>query len=277
MVLDFTEPGACTVSMPAYIEGIVAENDIAHTAATPATHDLFSIAESSPRLASDQAQKFHSCVAKLLFLCKRARPDILTAVAFLTTRVSAPTEQDQAKLSRVLGYLKGTQELGLRLSSDGALTHVRAYIDASFAVHPDMRSHTGSVITVGAGAVFVKSAKQKLNAKSSTEAELIGLSDALGQVIWTRHFLAAQGYEMEPATVFQDNMSTIHMVRNGAPTSERSRHVNIKFFFAKDRVASGEIKVEYCPTEDMLADLFTKPLQGELFRKLRALLLNSRP
>ena len=133
------------------------------------------------------------------------------------------------------------------------------------------------MITLGAGAIFVKSSKQKLNAKSSTEAELIGLSDALGQVIWTRHFLQAQGYDMGPATVFQDNMSTIHMVRNGAPTSERSRHVNIKFFFAKDRVDSGEIKVEYCPTEDMLADLFTKPLQGEQFRKLRALLLNSRP
>jgi KUP system potassium uptake protein len=120
----------------------------------------------------------------------------------------------------------------------------------------------------------VKSSKQKLVAKSSTEAELIALSDALGQVIWTRNFLCAQGYDLGPFTVLQDNLSTMTMVKNGASTSDRTRHVNIRFFFAKDRVDSGEIKLQYCPAEDMVADLFTKPLQGELFRKLRNRLLN---
>jgi hypothetical protein len=79
----------------------------------------------------------------LLFLTKRARPDILTAVAFLTTRVSEPTEDDK-KLLRVLRYLNGTQHLGLRIQADSELTTVRAFVDASFAVHPNMRSHTGA-------------------------------------------------------------------------------------------------------------------------------------
>jgi hypothetical protein len=119
------------------------------------------------------------------------------------------------------------------------------------------------------GVLFVKSMKQKLNAKSSTEAELIALSDALSQVVWTRNFLRDLGYDMEPATVYQDNMSTLAMIKNGHPSSHRTRHINIRFFYAKDRADQGEIKLEYCPTESMLADFFTKPLQGQLFRKLR--------
>jgi hypothetical protein len=276
MVLDFRKEGSCLVTMPAYQESILGDYDVNGTASTPADVHLFDVRD-SPRLDSERSQAFHSSVAKLLFLTKRARPDILTAVAFLTTRVSESTIDDEKKLMRVLRYLNGTQHLGLRIQADSQLTTVRAFIDASFAVHPNMRSHTGCVITLGAGAVFVKSTKQKLTAKSSTEAELIALSDALSQVIWTRNFLEAQGYDMGPATVFEDNLSTIHMVRNGFPTSERTRHVNIRFFFVADRASAGEIKMVYCPTEDMIADLFTKPLQGEAFRKLRDLLLNVQP
>jgi hypothetical protein len=86
-----------------------------------------------------------------------------------------------------------------------------------------------------------------------------------------RHFLEAQGYDMGPAEVFEENTSTIHMVRNGFSTSARTRHVSIRFFFVADRASAGEIKMSYCPTEDMIAVLFAKPLQGETFRKLRDL------
>jgi len=79
---------------------------------------------------------------------------------------------------------------------------------------------------------------------------------------------------MPPASVFQDNQSTIAMVRAGRPTSDRTRHVNIRFFFVADRERAGEIAIEYLPTKDMIADILTKPLQGELFLKLRKELLN---
>jgi KUP system potassium uptake protein len=131
------------------------------------------------------------------------------------------------------------------------------------------------VITIGSGALYVKSMFQKLVSKSSTEAELIGLSDTIGQVVWTRNFLEALEYNMEPATVYQDNLSTIAMVHNGAPTSHRTRHINIRFFFTKDMEERKEIKLEYCPTEDMLADFFTKPLQGALFIRMRDKILGA--
>jgi hypothetical protein len=122
--------------------------------------------------------------------------------------------------------------------------------------------------------VYVKSAKQKLMSKSSTEAELIGVSDMLRQVIWTRDFLAEQGYKCEPARLFQDNQSTIALANKGFSTSEKTRHIAIRYFFVKDRIDAGEVVVEYLPTEQMVANVMTKPLQGTLFRRLRDELMN---
>jgi len=151
---------------------------------------------------------------------------------------------------------------------------VRVYADASYGVHPDAKGHTGVVISLGKGPVFVKSSKQKLVAKSSTEAELIALADCVTQAVWTRDFLIEQGYEMGPVEIFQDNKSTITLAERGHSTSDRTRHINIRYFFVHDRIAAGEVKVTYKPTLDMIADIMTKPLQGDLFRTLRARLLN---
>jgi hypothetical protein len=75
-------------------------------------------------------------------------------------------------------------------------------------------------------------------------------------------------------TVFQDNQSSMALIKNGKSNSERTRHIAIRFFFISDRVNSNEIKLQYMETENMLADVLTKPLQGELFRRLRDQLLN---
>ena len=90
-------------------------------------------------------------------------------------------------------YFNGCPELGIILRADDGI-QVLAHIDASFAVHSDMKSHTGGFITLGSGPVYVSSKRQTLVTKSSTEAELVGLSDVLPQVLWTREFLIGQGY-----------------------------------------------------------------------------------
>jgi hypothetical protein len=160
---------------------------------TPAGESLFAIPEGALPLAQKEKEVFHSRVAKLLYLAKHTRPDLLTGVSFLTTRVREPTEADAAKLSRLIGYLQSTQHTPLRLNARAMRPVV--YVDASFAVHPKMLSHTGIVIAIGDGAVFAKSSKQKLVTKSSTEAELVGISDALGYAIWTRNWMIAQGHK----------------------------------------------------------------------------------
>ncbi len=84
------------------------------------------------------------------------------------------------------------------------------------------------------------------------------------------------GVRLGPAVVYQDNKSTMALMAKGRSTSSRTKHINIRYFFVKDRVESGEVVITYAPTEAMIADLLTKPLQGELFRKLRRSLLNLR-
>jgi hypothetical protein len=137
-----------------------------------------------------------------------------------------------------------------------------------------MRSHTGGVISFGNGGLMCKSSKQKLNTKSSTEAELIGASDYLPNTIWLKYFLEAQGYAVESNYLEQDNESAIRLEKNGkASAGQRSRHINIRYFFIKDRVRTEGIEIRHCPTLQMLADFFTKPLQGNLFRKFRDVVL----
>jgi hypothetical protein len=118
------------------------------------------------------------------------------------------------------------------------------------------------------------SEKHKLNTKSSTEAEVVGASDFLPKNIWAKNFLAEQGYILSTNVFYQDNQSAIKLETNGrASAGKQSRHIDIRYFFIKDRVDSGEITIEHCPTDEMLADFFTKPLQGALFRKFKAVIL----
>jgi hypothetical protein len=277
MTFDYRKNGQVKITMKKFIGDLLDDNcaDIVGVAETPATNDLFTVRDISlsPLLLRGESERFHSITASLLYLSKRVRPDILTAVSFLTRRVMNPQKDDWTKLVRTIKYLRKTRAKGMILKP-GEFISILAYIDASYGVHWDMKSHTGVVIGIGQGPVYAKSGTQKLNTKSSTEAELVGVSDSTGQVVWTRNFLLEQGYNMGPATIYQDNMSTIALIKNGRSNSERTRHIAIRFFFLADRVNSNEISIEYMPTGEMLADILTKPLQGELFRRLRDRLLN---
>jgi hypothetical protein len=208
-------------------------------------------------------------VAKLLFLCKRGCPDIQTAIAFLCTRVQQPTEDDYNKLSRCIKYLRGTTELVLRLSAKN-LNIIKWWVNVSYAVHPDMKSHTGGVMSLGTGAAYTVSKKQKLNTKSTTKSELVGIDDVLlPQALWTKYFMEGQGYGTS-TIVNQDNQSTIRLADNGkASSGSGTRHINIRYFFITNRIARKEVAIQYCPTKQMVADYFTKPLQGALFCKFR--------
>lgn len=216
---------------------------------------------------------FHSVTAKLLYVSHRGRLDIELPIAFLCTRVSKSTEQDWGKLKRVLEYLNGTMD-EYRIIGADSLSKVKTWVDASYAVHEDKKSHTGGVVSFGTGAVLSKSCKQKLNTKSSTEAELVGASDYLPNAIWTKKFMEAQGHMMVENTFYQDNQSAIRFEKNGRKScGPNSKHIDIRYFFIKDRLEIEDINVDYCPTEQMLADFFTKPLQRNLFRRLRGIIM----
>ena len=107
---------------------------------------------------------------------------------------------------------------------------------------------------------------------------MVGASDYLPNTLWLRHFLQEQGYDNKTNIFEQDNESAIRLEKNGwASAGKKSRHINIRYFFIKDRNKEGEITIRHCPTEQMLADFFTKPLQGNLFRHFRDIILGYKP
>jgi histone deacetylase 1/2 len=273
MSFDFSSPGEVKITMCKYIEDLIRMCSIVGTVETPSGISLFDQCESSTLLSKPQAELFHSYVAKCLYLAKRVRPDILLTVSFLASRVLEPNESDWKKLVRLLKYLNGTSDVGLILKP-GEQIHLEADIDASYGVHSDGKSHSALHLAVGNGNILAKSTKQKLVCKSSTEAELVALSDMTSTVIWVREFLLAQGEVVSPANINQDNQSTMAMIERGKGSSDRTRHIKLRYFWIKDRVEMGDVRIVYKPTESMVADLLTKPLQGEHFKRLRKVLLN---
>ena len=115
MTMDFSVPGKAKCTMEGYVQDPLRMCEVQGSATSPAAENLFDVSESSPPLASAQRERFHSLVAKLLYLAKRVRPDLIVSVSFLATRVLCATEQDIIKLTRALKYLRSTADLGLTL------------------------------------------------------------------------------------------------------------------------------------------------------------------
>jgi hypothetical protein len=151
-----------------------------------------------------------------------------------------------------------------------------AYIDAAYAVHPKMESHTGSIVTIGRFGVSLqyKSLKQKLVTTSSTEAELVAIYEVLDFVLWMRKVLEFLGYPQETTTIFQDNTSTITMAHMGRGSSgSHTRHIDIKYFWIKQFIEDKTFVIEHLFTDNMLADFFASPRQGQTFRKFRDIIM----
>ena len=267
MVFDLTTLGEAKVTMSGYVDDMLKERGTDRGARTPATEGLFDVRDDVVMASEDQRIVFHRHVAKMLYLAKRARPDCLTAVAFLATRVTKCSVDDLGKLERLMRYVWSTRERGIVLAPGDKGITVSVLIDAAYGVHPDGRSHTGSCVVVGCrGAVHCKSAKQQIVTKSSTEAELVALSDSANQALHLRNFIIGQGHSCGPVMVYQDNMSCMSLIERGRSAAERTRHISIKYFWLKERVDMGEARVKHLGTKDMYANLLTKPLQGAQFK-----------
>ena len=219
MNFDYSVKGEVTVDMIDYVEDMLEPFKLksTDTALTPAAEGLFDQnQEKSYLVGPNRTEVFHTTVAKGLFISKRARPDIQPTIAFLCTRVRKPEQKDWRKLMRLLRYLNGTKKLRLRLNAGRSVNVIKFYVDASFAVHPDFKSHTGAIMTFDGdgGAVQSVSRKQKLNSRSSTACEIIGTSDVAIIILWTKLFLKEQGIETV-CYLYQDNASSILLETNG--------------------------------------------------------------
>ena len=172
-------------------------------------------------------------------------------------------------------YLWNTKEIHLVLRWDNTRV-VRWHIDAAFAIHSDFKSQSGGMAMLHpeGGAIVAGSTRQKINTRSSTIAELVVVGDFLAKILWLQKFLHGLGYTLNKNVLLQDNTSTILMAKNGRSCLGKRNHaIDVRYFAIKDSIDRGDVEIKHVGTNFMVADYFTKCLQGEKFQRFRKLIL----
>jgi hypothetical protein len=211
--------------------------------------------------------KFLSLVMSLMFLARFTRSDILMPVTFLATKSANPKEKDYQKLLKILGYAMTTRKRRLLFESGNNLT-LHIYADAAHMLHKDSKGHGGIIGTLGSAPIFVKSFKLKLVTRSSTESELVCLDEAVTFAIWLISLMKDLIPSFTPpVTILQDNLSTIAIVQNGG-NFNRSKHLINKYHFIKQHIDRKDIILKYCSSQEMIADMVSKPLEVRILKIL---------
>ncbi len=247
------------IDMSFYVSEILRDEEVEVTG-SPTTKEMYNVSDQWKKLSEDERKWYHSKTAKLLYLAKCARPNILTAVIFLCTRVQGATYEDKQKLKRVLGYLKGTADRKLFVCAQREKKIV-AYIGAAYAVHDNSKSHSGVMIYVGDTLAYVSSKKQKCMSKSPTEAELIALTNNLGLIELFREFLEFVTQRSVPMpTIYQDCSAVVSLVmKRGGKT--RTKHLRARMNLAKEMLDEARAEVVHVKAPAMKADGLTKPYE----------------
>ena len=242
------------------------EMDKCNAAPTPMVHTTaqYGIGSTKPF----DRMRYQELLGALLFLSARTRPDIALAVGILCRHSSAPTEGHWTALKRVLRYLKGTSSFSLLLQRTEA-PKVVGYCDADWAGEIlSRRSTSGTLLQLRSSVIDWRTLKQKCVALSSTEADHLAISELCKKVLWLRTLLAELSFEdNEPTTVLSDNQGALGSSIEGV---RHAKHVSIRRHnFVKEQIEAGIVKVEFCPSIGMIADIFTKPLPRVKFEQHR--------
>ena len=219
-------------------------------------------------------KEYQAAIGSLTYAAIATRPDISYAVGVLSQFMSCPGQVHFQGVKRILRYLKGTLHYGLKFEAkDEADISIQGFADADWAGDVSTRKSTsGYIFQLGNATVSWKAKKQTIVALSSTEAEYVSSCLAAQETIWLRNLLTSIGYkQLHPTTIYEDNQGAIALSKN-AKSHPRTKHIDIKYHYVRDATEKGHLQLEYCPSEIMLADVFTKALPKTRFEELRTLL-----
>ena len=271
---------ARTISLgqQAYVEQIVNRFGLseARTATTPMEVGIDLSLDSAQvltiSLTAAEKTKYREMIGCLMYTAVMTRPDIAFAVSNLSQYLNAPRTTHLHAVTRVFRYLSGTKELKLILG--GKDSTILGYSDSDWASQIHRHSISGFAFFVGKGVVSWSSKKQPIITLSSTEAEYVALTHASKDIIWIqkllKDFASIFPYSL-PTILNCDNQGAIRLSKDSTFHS-RTKHIDVHFHFIRQTVSQGHITLPYCPTDDMIADTFTKPLARFKFEKFRNLL-----
>jgi hypothetical protein len=271
MTIKKLPDGSVTLSQHGYLSNILKKYGCENVRKPPATPATDALTESNPDSPHVEQTSYLSLVMTLMYLARFTRPDILMPVSYLATKCNSPTEEDQAKLMRVVRYLAGTKTEGLLYDSKKKF-RPSISADASHHLHASGHGQHGMTIDNGSAPVGYRSAKITMMTRSSSESELFSLEDASTYALWYKILLHDMGFEHKgPIKIYQDNKSTIIMAMQGA-SFKRTKHLIGKETYVKERIQNGDIALQYLPTKEMPADLLTKPVGREALLRLKRIL-----
>ena len=228
--------------------------------------------DDNPSMKDSEQTKYRSGVGMLLFLVKYSRPDIANAVRELSKGNKNPNPAQYKKLLKTIKFVIDTKERALKYQNGEndmkEIWSLKAFCDSDFAGNSDGRvSVTGFCVYVFDKLISWKSHAQKNVTLSSTEAEYVAMSELCGEILFVKSILEFLGVKMElPILVNCDNIGAIYLAHN-AKTSQRTKHIDVKYHFVREYVEDGMIKVVFVKSEENDADIWTKNVKSDIFKK----------
>lgn len=214
--------------------------------------------------------RFGELIGSLLYLATRTRPDIATAVSFLSRFTANPAPAHWAGLKRIVRYLKGTVNHGLFYPQNDKSVQLDAYSDSDWGCAvTDRKSISGYIIRYGTAVIDWRSGRQTCVALSSTEAELIAATEACKEISWLRQIYNTITGDRTATKLYIDNRGAIELASDPRRTSKRSKHIDLRHFYVRECVTDGKVDVLPVPTTENLADGMTKGLPAPAFSKFR--------
>ena len=229
--------------------------------------------EEETKLSKDKQTRYRSGVGSLLYLVKHSRPDLSNSVRELSKVMDNANEGQYKMLLRSIKYVNDTQDFRLKLKANGdekSKWKIKAYCDSDFAGDSDGRkSISGFVIYMNGMPISWRSKGQKSVSLSSTEAEYMAISEVAMELLFVHGVMKFLGMDQElPMIVNVDNVGAIYLSQS-ATTSNRTKHIDVRYHFVREFIEDGIVKIVFVRSAENDADLFTKNLGGELYRKHR--------
>ena len=220
---------------------------------------------------TDQTE-YQSLLGSQMYAMLATRPDLAQSIQQISQYSSKPTTAHQKAAKQGLRYLNGTVEDGITYNGNLGLKSLKGWSDANWGAGEDRKSVSGFVFTLAGGAVSWSSKKQASVAVSSTESEYMALLHALKEQIWIHRLLKELSIDIgDQNIIYSDSQSAIALANNREHHA-RMKHIDIQYHFVRNCVENGTTRLEYCPTEEMVADGLTKSLGPERHNKLAKLM-----
>lgn len=209
---------------------------------------------------------YREAVGSLLYLSAKTRPDLSFAVGFESRSQENPSQSDVMNVKRTLRYLKGTTDKGILFKPNGDLNTLIVYSDSDYASDKSRKSTSGYVCFLNGAPIAWYSRRQSIISLSSTEAEFIAAAESVKEVLYLKSLLEELIGNVR-VVLNVDNNSAICIIKNGT-FNKRSKHIDVRFHFIHDVFERKLFEIQYCPSEQQVADILTKPLLSVKFNRL---------